>query len=168
MVLCQPVLCFCWPAVSYRIRSCDLPQSTVSLEYQSGMSRVDVAIGIVLRGVEVLICRRKQGTHLAGLWEFPGGKIEPGETPEQAVRRELLEEVGLTVRVLRQLTPIEYDYLAVHIRLHPFLCEVLDGTARALAADEVRWVPIVKLRDYPMPAANAGLITCLQSELRPE
>jgi 8-oxo-dGTP diphosphatase len=125
------------------------------------MTVVDVAIGIVVRESQVLICRRKAGRHLGGYWEFPGGKIANGETAEECVRRELGEEVGLGVKVGRKLDKVEYEYAGRRVRLWPFVCQVINGEAAAKAAEEVRWVEVTELRSYRLPEANGGLVEWL-------
>lgn len=122
---------------------------------------LDVAIGIVLSEGRVLIARRKEGVHMGGYWEFPGGKIEGGETAEGCVKREMREEVGLEVRVTKELAQIEYEYGGRRVRLWPFICEVVSGEARANEAGEVRWVLVGELKDFRMPEANGGLVEIL-------
>lgn len=119
---------------------------------------LDVAIGIVASGRQVLISRRRADVRLGGYWEFPGGKMHLGETPHNCVVRELLEEVGLTVRVLRSFPAIEYSYSTGPVRLHSFLCEAISGQAAALAAEEVRWVDVADLPNYRFPPANDELL----------
>lgn len=111
----------------------------------------------------VLIARRPEGKPLAGLWEFPGGKIEPGETPEDTVIRELAEE--LTVKVtkpcLAPLTFSSHDYLEFHILLSLFVCRRWEGTPRPREAQEIKWVRANRLRDYAMPPADEPLVSHL-------
>ena len=119
---------------------------------------VDVAIGIVVRNGDILICRRRPTGHLAGFWEFPGGKLEPDESPVACLARELAEEVAITAAVTRVLPVIEHHYPEVSVRLHPFLCRHATGEPRPLACDEVRWVAPRELREFRFPGANAELI----------
>lgn len=119
---------------------------------------VHVAIGIILRDQQVLICRRRSGSHLSGLWEFPGGKCHPNEPPQACLARELMEELGITVQVTRALPPIDYDYPTRPVRLYPFLCALVTGQPQPLAAEELRWVPLPTLCDYPFPPANTPLL----------
>ena len=113
---------------------------------------------MVLRAGKVLISKRGEGTDLAGFWEFPGGKCEPGESPPACLRRELLEEVGLHVQPLHPFTPITFTYPNATVRLHPFLCASFEGTARPYASDEVKWVSIEDLSQVPFPPANNSLL----------
>jgi 8-oxo-dGTP diphosphatase len=111
----------------------------------------------------VLIAKRPEGKPLAGLWEFPGGKIEAGETPEDTVIRELAEE--LTVKVtkpcLAPLTFSSHDYLEFHILLSLFVCRRWEGTPRPREAQEIKWVRASRLRDYEMPPADEPLVSHL-------
>jgi mutator protein MutT len=122
------------------------------------MTPFDVAIGVVLSEGRIAICQRKQDTHLGGYWEFPGGKFEPGETPAQCLRREVQEELGVTVDPVRPFAPIEFAYPDRAIRLHPFLCRILADHPAPHASADLRWVRPAELLDYPFPPANARLI----------
>ena len=111
----------------------------------------------------VLIARRPEGKPLAGLWEFPGGKIEAGETPEDTVIRELAEERTVTVTkpCLAPLTFSSHDYLEFHILLSLFVCRRWEGTPRPREAQEIKWVRANRLRDYAMPPADEPLVSHL-------
>ncbi|MCE9584750.1 MAG: 8-oxo-dGTP diphosphatase MutT [Planctomycetes bacterium] len=121
------------------------------------------AIGVVVRGDgRILIGKRPAGKHLAGYWEFPGGAVEPGETPDQAVVRELLEETGVTIRVVERLPlPIDHDYGDKEVHLDVFLCEWLSGEPTPIGCSEVRWVERAELRHFRFPPANTRLIGVL-------
>ena len=129
------------------------------------MDRIDVAIGIVLRDARILICRRRKGDVLAGFWEFPGGKLEPGESPQQCLVREIQEELDIVVDPIESFAPIEFDYPTHQVRLHPYLCQYIAGEARPLAAEQLEWVSAPQLSDYRFPPANDGLIRELQKRL---
>jgi A/G-specific adenine glycosylase len=122
------------------------------------MKQIEVAIGIVLCRGQILICQRRPLDPLGGLWEFPGGKQEPGESLEQCLLRELAEELCIGVSVLEALPSIDYDYSAAHVRLHPYLCEHLEGHATPLAAQRAIWVKPSDLPSYSFPPANDNLI----------
>lgn len=111
----------------------------------------------------VLIARRPQGKPLAGLWEFPGGKIEDGETPEDTVIRELQEELSVKVTkpCLAPLTFSSHDYLEFHILLSLFVCRRWEGTPTPREVQEIKWVRANRLRDYAMPPADEPLISHL-------
>ena len=111
----------------------------------------------------VLIAQRPEGKALAGLWEFPGGKVEPGETPEQTVVRELAEELGIETKTacLAPLTFASHDYEAFHLLMPLFVCRRFWGTPVAKEAQALKWVRPNRLRDYEMPPADAPLIPFL-------
>ena len=122
------------------------------------MKEVSVAIGIVLRDGQILICQRRPDDALAGLWEFPGGKQEPGESLEQCVVRELAEETGSEVQIIEPLVPIKYRYPSVDVRIQPFLCQHVSGDPRPLACQRTLWVKPTELQNYTFPPANDDLI----------
>lgn len=111
----------------------------------------------------VLIAQRPKGKPMAGLWEFPGGKVEEGETPEDTVIRELCEELGVRVTkpCLAPLTFTSHDYLEFHILLPLFVCRRWEGTPVPREAQDIKWVRANRLRDYPMPPADEPLISHL-------
>jgi 8-oxo-dGTP diphosphatase len=132
---------------------------------------VDVALAAVVdlapgAGPTLLITRRTGRQVYAGYWELPGGKCEPGETPDQAAVRELREEVGLTVRPAQPMQTIEHAYDHAHVRLHPWLCyaEAADA-ARPIEVAELRWVGPGELESYTFPEANDPLIAQLRDWL---
>ncbi len=115
----------------------------------------------------VLICRRPEGKQLAGLWEFPGGKVEAGETPEAALIRELDEELGIQVReaCLAPFVFASHAYEGFHLLMPLYLCRRWDGEVSAREHPEIAWVKPARLRDYPMPPADVPLIAYLQDFL---
>jgi 8-oxo-dGTP diphosphatase/A/G-specific adenine glycosylase len=122
------------------------------------MNRIDVAIAAVFRQGRLLICRRRDEDPLGGYWELPGGKVEPSESPEACLARELKEELGVAAEVVMKLSVIEHDYPTVHVRLHPFLCTHTHGEPQPLAAQELIWIDPTALRNYRFPPANDALI----------
>lgn len=133
------------------------------------MSRtVDVVLGIVMerRGQggasqfdhELLITQRPSDTVYGGYWELPGGKVEPGETPQAALRRELLEEVGIDVQPTLALTPIIHTYPHAQVRLMPFFCLRKQGQCRNLAVQQHRWIRPEAVGDYQFPEANETIL----------
>jgi 8-oxo-dGTP diphosphatase len=111
----------------------------------------------------VLIAKRPEGRPLAGLWEFPGGKVEPGETPEDTVIREMDEElsVRITKPCLAPLTFSSHDYPEFHLLLALFICRRWEGSLEPREAQEIKWVRANRLRDFPMPPADEPLISHL-------
>jgi 8-oxo-dGTP diphosphatase len=119
-----------------------------------------VACALVDGDKRVLIAQRPQGKTLAGLWEFPGGKVEHGERPEQTLIRELQEEIGITVKedCLAPLTFASHAYADFHLLMPLYICRRWDGDVTAREGQTLKWVRANKLRDYPMPPADIPLI----------
>jgi 8-oxo-dGTP diphosphatase len=119
-----------------------------------------VACALVDADRRVLIAQRPEGKPLAGLWEFPGGKVDPGERPEQTLIRELHEEIGITVReaCLAPLTFASYAYEDFHLLMPLYICRRWDGEVIAREGQKLAWVRANKLRGYPMPPADIPLI----------
>ncbi|AGB44129.1 ADP-ribose pyrophosphatase [Mesorhizobium australicum WSM2073] len=111
----------------------------------------------------VLLAQRPQGKQLAGLWEFPGGKVEPGETPEQCLIRELQEEIGIETEIpcLAPLTFASHSYDDFHLLMPLFVCRRFRGIAQPREGQALKWVRPKQMRDYPMPPADAPLIPFL-------
>jgi 8-oxo-dGTP diphosphatase len=108
-------------------------------------STVLVAAGVIQRDARILAARRRRGSHLEGHWEFPGGKIEEGESPEECLVRELAEEIGVTVRPRGILEVVFHRYPEKNVLLLFYRCDVIEGEPRALECDEVRWVALADL-----------------------
>jgi len=123
--------------------------------------RVDVALAIPLREGRVLVGRRPPGSHLGGLWEFPGGRIEPGEEPAAAARRELDEETGLTAGDLEPLVLLVHDYADRPLRFHVFLAREPAGEPRRRPGGEWVWKQPLELRELDMPEANRMMLRAL-------
>jgi 8-oxo-dGTP diphosphatase len=115
----------------------------------------------------VLIAQRPAGKPMAGLWEFPGGKIESDELPEQTLIRELKEELGIVVKedCLAPLTFASHAYADFHLLMPLYICRRWDGTVAPLEAQQLAWVKPNRLRDYPMPPADVPLISHLMALL---
>jgi 8-oxo-dGTP diphosphatase len=110
-----------------------------------------------------MIARRPEGKRLGGLWEFPGGKVEPGEEPEAALHRELMEELGCAVRVTRKLDAFEHAYAWGVIRLIPFVCELAAGSAEPQAHEHsvLAWVTLAELNGYELAPADVPVVAML-------
>jgi 8-oxo-dGTP diphosphatase len=111
----------------------------------------------------VLITQRPEGKALAGLWEFPGGKVEKGETPEETLIRELEEELGITTwqTCLAPVTFASHSYESFHLLMPLFVCRRWEGSPVAREGQGLKWVRPVNMRDYPMPPADEPLIPAL-------
>ena len=115
----------------------------------------------------VLIAQRPPGKSMAGLWEFPGGKVEPGERPEQSLIRELKEELGIAVKeeCLAPLTFASHLYPDFHLLMPLYVCRRWEGFVEAQEGQQLKWVRPPELRNYPMPPADEPLISHLTTLL---
>jgi len=122
--------------------------------------RVVVAAAILKNG-RYLLGKRPPGGMLEGLWEFPGGKVEAGETHEAALRREIQEELGMRVRVGRLIASVDHVYSHLAVTIHLYLCEPTEDKPQAIYHCEIKWVPRSQLRRYAFPAANLKFLDYL-------
>ena len=122
-----------------------------------------VAVALVDSDGRVLLAQRPPGKSMAGLWEFPGGKVHDGETPEAALIRELHEELGIDVKesCLAPLTFASHNYENFHLLMPLYVCRRWEGEVRALEGQQLAWVRPTRLGDYPMPPADKPLIATL-------
>ncbi len=129
------------------------------------MKTVEVAAAIICDGDKVLSCQRNYGEFKDG-WEFPGGKIEPGETAEEAVVRELHEELGVTVGGLERFCDIEYDYDAFHLHMTCFICQIVAGVVEERVHEDMAWLDAAHLRDVAWLPADVEVVKLLEERLR--
>lgn len=122
---------------------------------------IQVAIAVIKKSGKVFIQKRAQSGLMAGLWEFPGGKVEEGETPESALLREIQEEMGVKVKNLRPFLNIQHAYTKYLVDLHCYTADFDSGTVVLTAASEFKWVLPAKLSEFAFPAANVRLIQAL-------
>ncbi|GKX41187.1 8-oxo-dGTP diphosphatase MutT [Pectobacterium carotovorum] len=126
--------------------------------------QLSVAVGIIRNAEQqYFIARRPDGVHMAGMWEFPGGKVEEGETPEQALIRELHEETGIEASAPQALNEKTFSTPERIITLHFFLVETWQGEPYGREGQESRWVNVDELREEEFPPANAEMIRWLKS-----
>jgi mutator protein MutT len=123
-------------------------------------SAIRVLAAVIERQGRILLTRRLAGTHLSGLWEFPGGKCEPNESDEACLARELAEELGVDAVVGRELLSVEHAYPDRRVRLHFRACTIV-GQPRAVLGQEMRWVTRDELLTLQFPEADAELIRYL-------
>lgn len=144
----------CWQA-ELREATPDLPLLLVA------------AVALIDADGRVLLARRPEGKSMAGLWEFPGGKVQAGETPEQALIRELQEELGIDTKgsCLAPIAFASHGYDAFHLLMPLYACRVWRGNPESREGQALRWVRPARLRDYPMPPADEPLIAQLQDLL---
>ena len=126
-----------------------------------------IALAIIARGGKFLVAKRADDRPLGGLWEFPGGKIEPGESPEEAAVRECREEMGCEVRAIRRLGSIHHRYPTFSVELHALLCDLGDDqTPQVLdetAITAIAWHSLRELQSTPIPDANHALLKMLSA-----
>ena len=133
-------------------------------ESAAGARIIEVGLGLVVRAGDpaprVLITRRRADTVYAGYWEFPGGKVEPGETPKDCAEREVREEVGLTVRATHQLAIVEHTYEHGTVRLNAWVCREPDpgAEARPLEVDDLRWCTLEEIPWDEFLPANSAIV----------
>jgi 8-oxo-dGTP diphosphatase len=125
------------------------------------------AVALVDADGRVLLAQRPEGKSLAGLWEFPGGKVEPGESPEAALIRELKEELGIDTHAscLAPLTFASHGYPDFHLLMPLFVCRRWQGIVQGREGQALAWVAPARLREYPMPPADLPLIPILRDWL---
>lgn len=122
---------------------------------------LEVSAALLFHQGKLLITQRKRGTHLEGLWEFPGGKREPGETFEQCLQRELREELGIETTVHELIEEIIHDYPERSVHLKFFRCELVSGEPQAIHCDAFTWITREELGAYDFPPADARLLETL-------
>ena len=128
------------------------------------MKVIEVAAGIIAHEGRYLIARRKAGAHLGGFWEFPGGKREAGETLEECLHRELLEELNIRIGTPTPFQTVRHKYPEKVVELHFFSCRIETGTAVALDCAEVRWVSPDEMSAFEFPPTDQPVIAALREE----
>ncbi len=123
---------------------------------------IQVSAAVICCDGRYLITRRKPGTHLEGLWEFPGGKREPGETLEDCLRREVREELGAKISESVLFQSVRHDYPDKSVELHFFRCTLEPGSMQLAEGTDLRWVPAEQLGSFAFPEADRRLVEALQ------
>ena len=126
--------------------------------------KIVVSIALINNENEILLSKRPETKHLSGFWEFPGGKVEAGETPEKALIREVKEELNIDInnKCIAPLSFSEFDYNNFQLLLLLYICRRWDGAPMSMENNKLEWVKPNMLRDYKMPPADDALIYCLQ------
>lgn len=128
------------------------------------MKSIKVAAAVICNGGRILSCQRSYGEFKDG-WEFPGGKLEPGETAEQAVVRELREELGVTIGDLEHLCAVEYDYDASHLSMECFTCRIVAGAIEGRVHEDMAWLDVAHLWDVDWLPADVEVVRQLEQRL---
>lgn len=131
------------------------------------MKTIEVVAGVIRKmeqdgSIKFFATQRGFGEQKGG-WEFPGGKMEPGETPEQALVRELKEELAIDVKVGEFITTVEFDYPKFHLTMHCFFCEILDGNITLLEHEAARWLSRGELRDVGWLSADVDVVSAIEA-----
>ncbi|RDV29076.1 8-oxo-dGTP diphosphatase MutT [Alteromonas aestuariivivens] len=129
------------------------------------MKEVHVAVGVILKDGNVFVCLRPQQVHQGGKWEFPGGKVDAGETVEEALTRELAEEIGITVEASQPFMVIQHDYGDKRVRLDIHTVTGFVGEPYGREGQRSRWCPVKELLESDFPEANRAIIQHLQNAL---
>ena len=126
--------------------------------------KIVVSIALINDADEVLLSKRPEKKHLSGFWEFPGGKVEVGETPENALIREIKEELNIDInyKCVAPLSFSEFDYKEFHLLLLLYVCRRWEGEPKSMENNKLKWVKPNMLREYNMPPADDSLIFCIQ------
>ena len=126
--------------------------------------KIVVSLALINNADEILLSKRPKNKHLAGFWEFPGGKIETGEVPQIALIREIKEELNINInnKCIAPLSFSEFDYKEFQLLLLLYVCRRWEGKAKSMENNEIRWVKANMLRKYKMPPADDALIYCIQ------
>lgn len=118
---------------------------------------IEVVAAVVICPAGVLLCQRPDGPHLPLLWEFPGGKIDPGESPRQALERELREELDVASSIASRVATVEHHYPEKSVRIQFFAADIV-GVPRPVVHRELRWIAAADLDDYEVPPANRSVV----------
>ena len=126
--------------------------------------QIVVSLALINDADEILLSKRPKNKHLAGFWEFPGGKVETGVVPEIALIREIKEELDINIsnKCIAPLSFSEFDYKEFQLLLLLYVCRRWEGKAKSMENNEIRWVKANMLRKYKMPPADDALIYCIQ------
>jgi 8-oxo-dGTP diphosphatase len=135
----------------------------VDLQKHRALIPVDVSAALIFRDGKLLIAQRRKGSHLGGLWEFPGGKREPGETSEECLLREILEELGVEISVGGLFEEVTHDYPGKSVHLKFFICTMVSGEPKPIGCAAFKWIDKKELSGHDFPPADARLLEKLRA-----
>jgi A/G-specific adenine glycosylase len=153
--------CLACPVRSFCRAAREGIQETIPLPKKLGIEKIEVVVAVIEKDGRVLLQERPAGGLLAGLWEFPGGKVEPGEGLTAALRREIREELGAGLTAIRRLTTVRHAYTRFEATLHAFGGRVDDRDLKL--GPRRRWVPLKSVRRYPLPSGSVKIVDFLES-----
>ncbi len=139
--------------------------SVLTLSTEPEMDEIQVAVGVICRDRKVLVCLRHRSAHQGGLWEFPGGKVEAGETVKEALSRELLEELGISVSAVEPLLQVRHDYGDKAVWLNAWWVSEFTGEERGREGQPLQWANAGQLGQLDFPAANKPILKAVLSRL---
>jgi len=166
--ICMPKNPFCLECPLKRIckaKHAGKQESFPPPKASNKISRIEVCAAVIFKKGNVYIQKRKADGLMGGLWEFPGGKMEPGETEEECLRREIKEELGLRIKIGEKILTHRHSYTRFRVTLHVFQCHIHSGKFSPTACDGWKWVKPRELDQFPFPAANVKIIQLLNSKL---
>jgi A/G-specific adenine glycosylase len=169
--LCLPKapLCLSCPlAAICKANEQEVQENFPPAKKKSPTEKIQVSAAVIRRGGKTYIQKRIQGGLMGGLWEFPGGKLEQGETPEDCLLREIREELGVDVLIRQKLMTIKHSYTRFRVTLHVYLCRLPSGRLRPSCCEEWRWASTEEILAYPFPAANVKILNYLTEQERDE
>ncbi|OIP67970.1 MAG: DNA mismatch repair protein MutT [Oscillatoriales cyanobacterium CG2_30_40_61] len=133
-------------------------------EISSPLPHKIIGVGVIWnQQKQILIDKRRAEGFLGGLWEFPGGKLEPGETLEDCIKREIQEELAIEIEVKEHLITIEHTYTNFKVTLNVYQCDYISGEPQPLESDEIRWVTLDEIDKFTFPKANKKIIAALKN-----
>jgi A/G-specific adenine glycosylase len=142
----------------------DLTSSIPKTAPRSERAHHEIAVGVIVNDHKVLISRRPEDKMLGGLWEFPGGKVEDGESLQEALVRELHEELGIEVSVVNKMMEVPHAYSHMTINLHAYRCRIVDGAPSSEEGQRWEWVDRDELEEYAFPKANKQIVDDIINE----
>ena len=133
---------------------------------KAATKKIEVSAAVIQRNGKTYIQQRPQKGLMGGLWEFPGGKLNKGESPEDCLEREIREELGVQITIKQKILTIKHSYTQFRVTLHVFTCYLKPGRIRATSCDQWKWVSLKDINQYPFPAANVKILKYLQADSR--